>query len=94
MSFTVTKIADTLEGNLRVSYFSLANDGSSTGNKVSKNDTGFNNIIDAQYTPHTSDDHGIIYKNYEDAGSTTSFGDIYIDSITASDEGTLRVVGT
>lgn len=50
--------------------------------------TGFDSIVFCAYTPYTSDDHGILYKNSASASATEDdFGSFYIDGVTSSDKG-------
>lgn len=55
--------------------------------------TGMNNVLFASYSPRTSDNHGIVYPNFSDTGTTAAPGTIYVDSVTANDYGRLMVVG-
>lgn len=55
--------------------------------------TGMANVLAAWYSPRTSDDHGIVYPNFSDAGSTASAGDVYVDGVTSGDVGYLMVIG-
>ena len=76
-------------GNAAAKVFDLTFTGV-TGGKIP---TGFGQVLFASYVPSTSDDHGIVYVNYSDAGTTTSFGDVYIDGVTSNDTGKLLVIG-
>lgn len=76
-------------GNVKCKIFDLTFT-SVTGAKVS---TSFENVLVAIYIPATSDKHGITYVNYSDAGSTQSFGDVYVDGVTSDDTGKLLVIG-
>ena len=89
MAFSATRKDVNIEGNKTVEYYDLDFDSVTEG----EIETGLVNIAHADYSPNTSDKHGIIYLNYSDAGVTPKQGSIYITSVTADDEGSLRVVG-
>ena len=76
-------------GNVKAKIFNLTFT-SVTGGKIS---TGLEQVLFASYAPATSDDHGIVYVNYSDAGSTASLGDVYVDGVTQNDTGKLFVIG-
>jgi len=89
MAFTATQKEHNVFGSLKVKIFDLDFD-SVTGGKIS---TGFNTVLYANYVPGVSDDHGIVYVNYSDAGTTASEGDVYVDAVTSDDTGKLLVFG-
>lgn len=55
--------------------------------------TGLDNVIFANFVNNTSEDDGIVYMNYSDAGSTAAKGQVYIYGVTSNDVGTLFVIG-
>lgn len=55
--------------------------------------TGLSNVVGSWYQPNVSDDHGINYNNYSDAGSTAKPGSVYIDGVTSDDTGQLFAIG-
>ena len=77
-------------GGKQVFFFDVDFD-SVTGAEIK---TGMANVTMAVYVPNTSDKHGIVYLNYSDTGTTRAAGSVYIDSVTADDEGKLMVIGS
>ena len=65
-ALTATKDYGDVFGSKQMQTWSLTFT-SVTGGAVS---TGLNDVIFAAYSPSTSDDHGIVYLDYSDAGST------------------------
>lgn len=90
MAISSTKIADITLGNKLAKIYTVAF-ASVTGGKIP---TGLQNVEAAIYIPQTSDKHGITYKNSATASETQdNFGDVYVDGVTANDNGTLVVIG-
>ena len=89
MALTTSKIREDYIGGIKLQIHDLTFT-SVTGGRIS---TGLNNVLAAIYVPSTSDDHGITYSNFSDAGSTSSFGDVYVDAVTQNDTGKLIVFG-
>jgi len=89
MALVATKIKDDNFGTLKIQIYDLSF-ASVTAGKIA---TGLQNILHADYSPTTTDDHGIVYKNYSDTGSTTAPGSVYIDGVGNSDKGSLIVYG-
>ena len=87
MAFTATLIARNIEGNKKVSYWSLDFDSVTEGVVQ----TGEINALHAHYSPGVSDKHGIVKLNV-DAAAAALPGAVYVSSVTSNDTGTLRVV--
>lgn len=89
MALTITKKAQGTFGPKTIIIYDLYFNGV-TGGEI---DTGLYNVSFADYSPRTSDDQGIVYPNYGDAGTTTEGGSVYVDSVTNGDYGRLMVIG-
>jgi len=55
--------------------------------------TGLGRVIGSQFQPTSHDNHGIVYDNYSDTGSTAKDGTVYIDSVQNGGTGKLLVIG-
>lgn len=87
---TKSRTARILAGNVVMETYDLSFT-SVTGAGVT---TGLSNIYACIYSPSTSDNHGIAYKNSASASETEDdSGVCYIDSVTSSDNGVLLVIG-
>lgn len=89
MALTTSKTSDVSMGNKKAIVIDLTFT-SVTGGEVK---TGLSQVDFASYSPATSDDHGIVYVNYSDTGSTVSGGSVYVDGVTSNDTGKLFVFG-
>lgn len=91
MALSVSKdhANEELMGRKRVLFFDLTFTGV-TGGEVK---TGLANVVFAQYSPNKTDDHGVAYRNFSDAGSTAAAGSVYVDGVTSGDTGRLMVIG-
>jgi len=89
MAFSSSKDVDITIGNYRGVVIDC-NFAGVTGAEIK---TGLASVKFAVYVPATSDDHGITYLNYSDAGSTVLGGSVYVDGVTSNDTGKLLVIG-
>jgi len=95
MATTVTQVTDSAQplGNKRMAIFNVTAGASDTDITLSANDSGMENILYSSYSPSASDDHGIVFDNFSDAGVTAAAGAVFIDSISNSDTGKIFVIG-
>jgi hypothetical protein len=90
MAISSTKKSDITLGNKLMKIYTVDFD-SVTGGLIP---TGLQRVEAAIYIPQTSDKHGITYLNSATASETEDdFGDVYVDDVTANDNGTLVVIG-
>jgi hypothetical protein len=89
MAFSVTTRKSDVMGSMQAKIFQCT----FTGVTAGKITTGLSNVVAAFFQPEKNDDHGILYRNYSDAGVTAKGGDIYIDGVAAGEVGTLMVFG-
>lgn len=77
-------------GRMKAKIFDVTFGAADTSGEIK---TGLSNIQWANWMPRSSDDHGIMYLNFSDAGTTAAKGSVFIDSISNDDEGKLLVLG-
>jgi hypothetical protein len=92
MAASITKVTDKAPlpglGYIQVFTVSFA---SVTSGVFAYADHGFQNIVEAIYTPDVSDDHGITKVNSN--GSTTVQGSVSVSAVTSNDTGRLTIIG-
>ena len=95
MAITVTERIGSNQqlGAFKVKILNVTAGASDTAMAVTKALTGLTNVAFASYSPSTDDNHGIVYLNFSDAGSTASNGAVYIDSVANSNTGSLFIIG-
>lgn len=90
MAFSSTRQRRELFGGLAVEIYEVDFASVTAGTVVS----GLKKIFHAQYTPETTDDHGVVNKNSASASATEDdLGSCHISGVTSSDTGTLILFG-